>query len=284
MQEDIEPALEPMPSGHVEPQLAKDPLQEGTARSSASKQGLDLTKEARPVHAQIAKRKTKRKKSKIVAASLWLAIILAFGGGGWWLVNSYLNSRIDLNATLGDGTSGDFADPDQQYQRPAIPATGMISDLSEAELLWCLRARLRIETLTAQFSTRREVASLNSMRNQHAVLCDYSVATTEQLAATQELIARRTDNLVQQTINEQLLIIADIEQSWLSDQLVMVIQQLLNRANFQAGNPDGIYGAKTRAAIEQFQRENNIPVNGEASAMFLQRLRTHIRALESSTN
>ena len=45
-------------------------------------------------------------------------------------------------------------------------------------------------------------------------------------------------------------------------QLVADIQNQLNTNGYQVGAPDGIYGNKTRQAIEQFQNDNGLKVNG----------------------
>lgn len=50
------------------------------------------------------------------------------------------------------------------------------------------------------------------------------------------------------------------------------VQQLLHRRGHYAGGIDGIYGAKMRAAIEAFEREDDRPVTGLASASLLKRL------------
>jgi peptidoglycan hydrolase-like protein with peptidoglycan-binding domain len=45
---------------------------------------------------------------------------------------------------------------------------------------------------------------------------------------------------------------------------VKAIQQFLNDQGYSVGNSDGIYGPKTEAAVEQFQRDNDIKVDGVA--------------------
>jgi hypothetical protein len=58
------------------------------------------------------------------------------------------------------------------------------------------------------------------------------------------------------------------------DATVEAIQRGLNELGYDAGPADGLAGAKTRAAIAAFQRDENIPADGMPSAAVLQRLKT----------
>jgi len=51
------------------------------------------------------------------------------------------------------------------------------------------------------------------------------------------------------------------------------LQQLLNRAGYDAGTPDGVIGSGTEAAISAYQAANGLPVTGEPSLTLLQHLR-----------
>jgi peptidoglycan hydrolase-like protein with peptidoglycan-binding domain len=51
------------------------------------------------------------------------------------------------------------------------------------------------------------------------------------------------------------------------------LQRLLTRAGYDTGGTDGVIGARTRAAIEAWQRANGLPVTGEPSRELLARLR-----------
>lgn len=54
--------------------------------------------------------------------------------------------------------------------------------------------------------------------------------------------------------------------------IIQATQQKLNEHGYNAGKADGIMGAKTRAAITTFQKDNNLRVDGIASAELLQKL------------
>ena len=51
------------------------------------------------------------------------------------------------------------------------------------------------------------------------------------------------------------------------------MQELLNRAGFDVGTPDGVVGRRTEAAISAFQRTRGLPVDGRPSAALLAALR-----------
>ena len=52
----------------------------------------------------------------------------------------------------------------------------------------------------------------------------------------------------------------------------MDLQRRLNAAGFDAGEPDGVIGSGTRAAIEGYQRRAGLPVSGEPSLALLRAL------------
>ena len=48
-------------------------------------------------------------------------------------------------------------------------------------------------------------------------------------------------------------------------EIVKQVQEVLNKAGFDCGTPDGISGKKTAAAIEEFQKSKNLKVTGQIS-------------------
>ena len=53
---------------------------------------------------------------------------------------------------------------------------------------------------------------------------------------------------------------------------VAILQRRLNRLGYSVGNADGIFGAKTEAAVKQFQKDNGINATGGASYVTLSKL------------
>ena len=63
--------------------------------------------------------------------------------------------------------------------------------------------------------------------------------------------------------NEQAMSVADVQ----------VLQELLNAAGFDSGEPDGRVGSRTRAAIRAYQQSQDLPMDGYASLQLLEALR-----------
>lgn len=54
---------------------------------------------------------------------------------------------------------------------------------------------------------------------------------------------------------------------------VTEMQRLLNTAGFDAGEPDGVIGSKTRRAVRAYQRAEGLPADGYPSALILKHLK-----------
>jgi len=59
--------------------------------------------------------------------------------------------------------------------------------------------------------------------------------------------------------------------------LIVAIQEELNRLGYRSGSADGIAGNRTRKAIEQFQRDAGLDATGAATDQLLGRLRATTR-------
>ena len=62
----------------------------------------------------------------------------------------------------------------------------------------------------------------------------------------------------------------------LSENLVRLLQQNLSNRGFLVGNPDGKWGPKTKEALEEFQRSQNLPASGQIDRPTLARLGVNI--------
>ena len=63
--------------------------------------------------------------------------------------------------------------------------------------------------------------------------------------------------------NEQAMSVADVQ----------ALQELLNAAGFDSGEPDGRVGSRTRAAVRAYQQNKELPMDGYASLKLLEALR-----------
>jgi membrane-bound lytic murein transglycosylase B len=75
-------------------------------------------------------------------------------------------------------------------------------------------------------------------------------------------------------LNGQPMLIAEsADEPSLSRDDVFAIQTTLNELGFNAGEPDGFSGPKTRNATRDYQRANNLAVDGYVGYQLLQRLK-----------
>jgi membrane-bound lytic murein transglycosylase B len=63
------------------------------------------------------------------------------------------------------------------------------------------------------------------------------------------------------------------EERPMSRELVTELQTLLNAQGVDAGEPDGILGSRTRAAVRAYQEQANLPTDGYPSFELLEQLR-----------
>jgi len=63
--------------------------------------------------------------------------------------------------------------------------------------------------------------------------------------------------------NEQAMSVADVQ----------ALQELLNAAGFDSGDPDGRVGSRTRTAVRAYQQNKELPMDGYASLKLLEALR-----------
>jgi peptidoglycan hydrolase-like protein with peptidoglycan-binding domain len=62
----------------------------------------------------------------------------------------------------------------------------------------------------------------------------------------------------------------------LSENLVRLLQQNLSNRGFLVGAPDGKWGPKTKEALEEFQKSQNLPASGQIDQPTLARLGVNI--------
>ncbi len=58
--------------------------------------------------------------------------------------------------------------------------------------------------------------------------------------------------------------------------IVKKVQKKLNKLGYNCGKADGIYGTKTKNAIKDFQRDEEMTVNGEIKKALLKKLKINI--------
>jgi len=128
--------------------------------------------------------------------------------------------------------------------------------LSVAELRWCMTDELRLDTIRPRLATRPAADRYNQFAAAFNNRCGgrssrneaRDEVTTAIAASRQQIVAaaiedvRRLNDAVPLSTNEA--------------------QELLSTLGYDPGAVNGVYGAQTKAAIESFQRRNEIPADG----------------------
>jgi peptidoglycan hydrolase-like protein with peptidoglycan-binding domain len=99
--------------------------------------------------------------------------------------------------------------------------------------------------------------------------------TPEQIARAQQRAADAARSVLAATPSRQAAPAAPPPPSGYS---VLNVQRALDRLDFDPGPLDGVMGARTRAAIREYQQASGLPVTGQPSASLYQNLRASITA------
>ena len=65
--------------------------------------------------------------------------------------------------------------------------------------------------------------------------------------------------------------------------VIVDIQQALKNANIYSGKIDGVSGPKTKRAIESFQEQNDLKVDGKVGPKTWQKLKVYLNASATSS-
>jgi peptidoglycan hydrolase-like protein with peptidoglycan-binding domain len=69
---------------------------------------------------------------------------------------------------------------------------------------------------------------------------------------------------------------APVEPNSLSASEIKQLQQALNEKGFLSSQPDGVWGPSTKSALEQFQKSQSLPANGELDQQTLSALNVEV--------
>jgi peptidoglycan hydrolase-like protein with peptidoglycan-binding domain len=69
----------------------------------------------------------------------------------------------------------------------------------------------------------------------------------------------------------------------LNKQEIMQLQQTLDQKGFNVGKADGIWGSKTSRALEEFQKQNNLPATGKSDQQTLADLGINV-SMQNNSN
>jgi peptidoglycan hydrolase-like protein with peptidoglycan-binding domain len=121
----------------------------------------------------------------------------------------------------------------------------------------------------------RTAAAIKSYQRTHGLVTDGK--------ATAGLLEHLTQNLAGDT-GSQDPATADRSPANRDKNIVLLVQQRLLQAGFDPGKPDGIMGWRSRDAIEAYQREHGLTVDGRATPELLDRLERQLQARGTGKN
>ena len=206
--------------------------------------------------------------------------MIFFGGGGYGLYYGYtlyMKGHVSLDS-LGTLREGNTAGT-QAFSKP----DGQTAQLSAANIRWCLREQVRLDTLDQLVSSNLEISRVNLLHDEMGALCALTEASQDLIADISLQIEQQRESIVSDTIDNQLLYIGTIEGSkWTSSELVTEIQRLLDSLGYATGSIDGKLGRNTTIAIKAFQRNQGLEPTGKASEELRNALRKAVQ--EKATN
>ena len=214
-----------------------------------------------------------------------------------WLVNQSDNSRPSKSA-YSPGTSSTSAAPASQPavtqpQAPSRPSEskpsfGQNHVLSTAQIRYCLAEKIRLDAAEAvlnNFSnySDSEVDRFNGYVNDYNSRCgEFRYLPGDLESARRDVDPYRSQLEVEgrnrfvsipaTTANAPASTQASRPSRTMPDATVLAIQRRLNELGYNAGTPDGLFGNKTRSAIQSFRRDNGTNADGIASKELLSRL------------
>ena len=212
--------------------------------------------------------RNRKQKSNWFRLLVIVALIAVAGYGVRFGYLIYLGSHVSLDRL--DSQESSLSSTSNDYVKPLF---GQDEPLTNAQVHWCLRQKLRISVLRELVSTL-EVSRINVIEQDYIVRCDLSKIDKQMLDAAQDFVELNRNAIISEISETQLLFLDEkIQASDGNSELVYSIQQLLDTLGYEVGSIDGIYGAKTQSAIKAFEQNAGLPTNGKASQEILAALR-----------
>lgn len=157
------------------------------------------------------------------------------------------------------------AEPKIEFVKPPV---GTNSVLSVTQIRWCLREKIRIETGRSHVMAERDVSTFNQ------TVADYNrrCGSFRYRSGTLKRATREVERMRPQIASEAMgrLTTSGTTSSNNNTEIertaaVYEVQTLLKQLGYDPGTVDGIYGRKTRAAIEAFEKAIGRRPRGEVT-------------------
>ena len=227
-------------------------------------------------------RRRRRKKSGGWFSKLIILIILAgIGYGGFNYYHYYMRGHVSLDSLNTPSTNNQVSPDDFQEPHDELTAT----DYNLANVKWCLRQQLRLETLADITDTNTESSKIINAYKHYQDKCDLSQANVELVTEGNIFILENEEAIIAETKEDQLFILSNLSTgSWQGDDLVLEVQNLLDQLGYEVGAPDGKLGRLTRTALIAFQRDQGLAETGQVNVKTLEDLQRAINLNSKNNN
>jgi len=182
---------------------------------------------------------------------------------------------------------------DLEFARPPV---GDNNVLSVAQIRWCLREDIRIEVLRPLPTTSSQIDQFNAVVSEYNRRCGsyrYRQGTLTraereiervraQIVASIQLPWRASVSSGGRTSQRPSAGPAQPRPAQQWSQLTLDVQNALTALGYDPGPVDGLFGPRTRAAIEIFERERELRVTGNVSSELLAQLKANLASSEPS--
>lgn len=214
----------------------------------------------------------------------WL-LAITIGVGIFQFAILASNSRTSGSTKAPGAASGSVV---KTPSRPSesIPAVGRNNVLSMPEIRYCLAEKIRLDAAESVIDryVHSDVDKFNQFINNYNTRCAefrYRSGALESARRDVEPFRSQLQADGRKMFPARVAPSARSEtqlrapQGYIAapDLMVQAIQRRLNELGYKVGRADGFVGAKTRAAIRDFQRDNGLPEDGNANASLLERAR-----------
>lgn len=171
--------------------------------------------------------------------------------------------------------------PSLEFSKPPVGTNKL---LSVSQIRWCLREDMRIEAKRTYANTDWEIDAFNAMVSDYNPRC----GSFQYRGGTLERAKREVEGMRAQIVAEALgrsttpstgsVAVSPPSPSTTSQgtgrsAVTYEVQTLLKQLGYSPGPVDGIYGGKTKAAIEAFQRNQGIYSDGRVTEDLRNRLK-----------
>jgi peptidoglycan hydrolase-like protein with peptidoglycan-binding domain len=174
--------------------------------------------------------------------------------------------------------------PQRSNLRIEMPGAGRNQLLSVPELRWCMREDIRLEILETR-GARSDVARVNDAVGTYNRRCTHFRYRDDDLAQARRDIDEARSSIVAEALAEASALTTPGKDKLAAtgySVLTKDVQELLHALDYAPGPVDGRYGARTKAAVESFERDRGWPASGRISETLRKELLERVRAANAS--